>query len=382
MTTATVNDFYEVLGVSKDAPKEEIRKAYLKLAHKYHPDKTGGNKAAEEKLKTINEAYDTLKNPEKRKLYDEQRAGAAAGFDFGGGFNGGAQDFGGFGFGAQEGGFGSSFEDLFGSIFGGGRSARDTVQPGGDLETEAAVTLHEVRTGTSRTIRVPRRETCGDCLGKGYAPGHEPRTCADCRGTGRTQRAKGAFSMTTTCPQCRGTGQILTDPCKRCGGQGRVHVNRELSVTIPPGVPSGMRLRLAGEGEAGVHGGPRGDLYVYINVAPHEQFTREGDDVTVEAPVTMTQAALGAKVRVPTLGGMAELSIPEGTQHGDTLRMRGLGLPRFHGTGKGDQLVRVAIEIPKRLSKRQKEVLTQLAETDEPHNYPLHNRFIERLKRK
>ena len=334
MTTATQRDYYGLLGVSKDASQDEIRKAYLKLAHKYHPDKTGGDKAAEEKLKEVNEAYDTLKNPEKRKAYDETASGAGP-FGFGGGFEGFADS----NFSGAT-GFGSPFEDLLGSMFGGRASrVRTGPRPGNDLETKVTVSLEDASTGTSRRLNVPRWDTCGEC---------------------------------------GGTGKVNAHPCRRCGGKGRVRTERELSVTIPPGADTGTQLRIAGEGEAGDQGGPRGDLYVWVIVTPHKLFARDGNNVVCEVPVTLPQAALGAKIRVPTLNGTAELTIPEGTQNGARLRMRGLGLPNLATGRKGDEIVQVVVEIPTRLSRKQRELLAQFDQSSGDRNYP-RNRSSHRV---
>ncbi len=377
MATAT-KDYYDVLGVSRDASHEEIRKAYLKLAHKYHPDKTGGDKAAEEKLKEINQAYDTLKNPEKRAQYDQMTSGAGA-FGFGGeGFMGG---FDGFDF-SGEAGSGSGFEDVLSSIFGdAGTRWRSSARPGDDLEVKVAISLEESYTGTSRNLKIPRQEVCSECHGRRHAPGYEPQVCPECNGTGQMRRTQGAFQLSVPCARCKGTGRIVTHPCPRCKGSGRVRLQRELAVNIPAGADTGTHLRLAGEGEPGENGGPRGDLYVQVVVEPHELFTREGDDIVCEVPVTLPQAALGAKIRVPTIDGMAQLNVPEGTQNGTLLRMRGLGLPPLGTNRRGDQIVRILAEIPRKLSKKQRELIAQFDASSTPGNYPKISRFSKKLKR-
>jgi molecular chaperone DnaJ len=376
MTTTTQRDFYEILGVPREATTQEMRKAYLKLAHRYHPDKTGGNKAAEDKLKQINEAYDTLKNPEKRRQYDQTVSGAAA---FGSSDFAGEPEVGSFHFSGDT-GFGSAFEDLFGSSFG-GAARRATAQTGNDIEVNVMVSLKEVLDGTRRTLKVPRREACAECQGRGHARGHEPEVCAACHGTGQVQQARGAFTLSATCTRCRGKGRIIIHPCPRCAGSGYARTERELAVTIPPGVHADTRLRLAGEGEPGMHGGPRGDLFVRVTVEDDPVFTRQGHDLVCEVPVPFTQAALGAKVRVPTLNGAAELTVPEGTQDGALLRMRGLGLPRLgNASVRGDAIVRIRVEVPVRLSKRQRELMEAFATASTSHNYPKQHRFADLLK--
>lgn len=368
-------DLYSVLGVSKEATQDEIRKAYLKLAHKYHPDKTGGDKAAEEKLKEINAAYDVLKNPEKRAQYD--RFGST---DGGNPFAGGG--FGGFGGGG--GGFEAPFEDLFDVLFGaqgGGRRSRGGPQRGDDLEMRLGITLKEAANGVSKKIRFSRNETCGDCRGSGAAAGSKPETCSKCGGAGQVRVSHGFFSVTQTCPKCRGAGRIITNPCRKCGGSGTVRSSRELSVDVPPGVDTGSRLRVSGEGEPGPNGGPRGDLYLVIEVAPHKHFTREGNSILCEVPISFAQAALGTTLRVPTLSGEAELKIPAGTQTGTQFRMRGLGMPDLRGYGQGDQIVRVVVETPTSLSKRQKELLQEFQAVSEenPKSTPIYKRFWDSI---
>ncbi|HIJ64514.1 MAG TPA: molecular chaperone DnaJ [Candidatus Hydrogenedentes bacterium] len=378
---ARQRDYYEILGVAKNASDEEIRKAYLKLAHKYHPDKTGGDKAAEEKLKEINAAYDTLKNAEKRARYD--RFGHAA-EQFGAGAEPGF-GFEGFDFNMGGGGFDTSVEDLFDALFGGGRSRtgrgrRRAAMPGRDLEYPVRITLREAAFGTKKKIRFNRLEACGDCNGVGAAPGTGPQTCSTCGGAGQVRRSQGFFSVSQTCPECRGAGQVIASPCRSCSGSGRVNGQREISVDIPAGIDAGQRLRLAGEGEPGTGVGPRGDLYIVVQVQPDEVFTREGNDVICEIPVSFPQAALGATIRVPTLRSEAELKIPAGTQTGKTLRLRGMGMPDLRGYGHGDQIVRIQVETPKKLSREQKELLKKFEELSDAQTYPLHRRFVDKIK--
>lgn len=374
-------DFYEILGVSRQASQGEIRKAYLKLAHKYHPDKTGGDKAAEEKLKEINEAYDTLKNPDKRSQYD--RFGQA-GAGFGQGF-GGDSGFGGFGFGFEgASGFDTPFDDFFDVLFGRAgarnRHRRPAARPGNDLERRVTISLKEAATGVTKTIRFARMEKCGECDGTGAAPGSQRKTCPDCHGTGQVRRAQGFFSITQTCRRCGGRGWAIDEPCKKCRGAGTVQTQRELSVDIPAGVDTGSRLRVPGEGEPGANDGPRGDLYIFIEIEADDFFMRDGNDLVCEVPVSFPYAALGTTVRVPSLQGEAEVKIPPGTQSGQLFRLRGLGIPDIRGYRTGDQIVRVVVETPTRLNREQKELLHRFQELTEEQNYPAHLRFLDKLK--
>jgi molecular chaperone DnaJ len=370
-------DYYDILGVSRDASPEEIRKAYRKMAHKYHPDKTGGDEAAREKFKEVSEAYDTLKNPQKKARYDqfghmgEQFAGGPGGFGGGG-----------FGFGTGSGGFEAPFDEFFDVLFGrgGGGRRRSAGRPGNDLEYRMTITLEEAAAGTSKKIRFSRAETCGDCRGSGAAPGTQPDQCADCGGVGQIRRAQGFFSVTQTCPRCRGSGQVISKPCSRCSGSGRVRTKRELPIELPAGVETGSRLRLAGEGEPGEGNAPRGDLYIVVDIEPHAIFEREGTNVICEVPVSFPQAALGDKIRVPTLQGDADLKIPAGTQSGQTFRLRGMGIPHIQGYHKGDQLVRVQVETPVKLSRDQKELLRKFADLTTDKSYPIHHRFMDKVK--
>ncbi len=369
-------DLYEILGVSRDASDQDIRKAYLKLAHKYHPDKTGGDKEAENKLKEINAAYDVLKNAEKRRQYDA--------FGQGGPMGGGGAGPGGFGgFGGFNPGGESPFDDFFDMIFGrqGGGQGGARPRAGNDLEYRISITLEEAAFGAKKKIRFGRLETCSECNGSGAAPGTKPETCSTCKGAGQVRVAQGFFSVTQTCHRCRGTGRMITNPCSRCSGAGRTRIQREVSVDIPAGVDTGMRLRVAGEGEPGENGGPRGDLHIAIEVQEHELFVREGTDIICEYPVSFTQAALGATVRVPTLKGEVELKVPAGSQPGSLLRMRGMGMPDLRGYRQGDQIVRLMVEVPQKLTKRQKELLQEFEKENDAKAYPLYKRFMDRLKK-
>ncbi len=375
-------DYYEILGVTRDASQDDIRKAYLNLARKYHPDKTGGDKEGEKKLKEINEAYDTLKNPEKRSQYDAfGSSGQAAGFG-GGGTGGFGSGFSGFG-GGDAGGFEAPFDDFFDVLFGrggGGRGRRRAARPGADLEYRVTIGLKEAAQGCQKKVRFNRRENCPECNGTGAAKGSQPVTCPDCQGMGQVRRSQGFFSIAQTCPRCRGAGTTVSDPCGRCSGSGSVQVEREIKVDLPAGIDSGQRLRVSGEGEPGEQGGPRGDLYILVQVEPHKIFEREGNNLHCEVPISVTQAILGDKIRVPTLTGEADLKIPAGTQPGTQFRLRGLGIPDVHGYHKGDQIVEIQVEIPTKLSKEQRELIEQFQEASSNQSYPLIHRFMEKIR--
>jgi len=370
-------DLYAVLGVSRTATPDEIRKAYLKLAHKFHPDKTGGDKAAEEKLKEINSAYDTLKNPEKRRAYDQFGEGGNP-FGSGGPFGGGFEGAGGFGV-DPENPFGDLFDALFGRGGGGGRGG---LRPGNDLEYRMRISLKDAATGVKKTIKFSRMESCPECTGSGASPGTQPTRCPTCGGAGQVRRQQGFFSVTQTCPRCSGKGFIVESPCNRCGGNGQVKVQRELGVDLPAGVDTGSRLRITGEGEPGQgQGAPRGDLYIFVEVEEHPIFERDHNDILCEVPISFPEAALGTTIRVPTLKGEADLKVPPGTQSGAVLRLRGLGIPDLRHGRPGDQLVHIQVEIPARLNKEQKELVRKLQELMDEQSHPLHKRFMDKLKK-
>jgi molecular chaperone DnaJ len=363
-------DLYEILGVPRTATQDEIRKAYLKLAHKFHPDKTGGDPEAEQRLKEVNAAYDVLKNAEKRKQYD--RFGEEGNPFGGGGFGGGG--------GA---GFEAPFEDFFDMLFGqggrrGGGGAR--AQQGRDLEMGVTVSLKEAATGVKKTIRFNRKETCTSCRGSGAAPGTQPEACSQCGGAGQVRATHGFFAVNRVCPRCGGSGRFIPKPCRSCGGNGMETAKRELEVEIPAGIESGHQLRVTGEGEPGPNNGPRGSLYLAITVEPHEVFKRDGTTITCDVPISFTQAALGDKIRVPTLDGEADITVPAGTQSGTQFRLRGLGMPDLRGYRQGDQIVEIKVETPTKLSKRQKELLEEFQELSDHKNYPLYRRFLDRFK--
>jgi len=359
MRSAVKTDLYEILGVAETASQDEIRKAYREHARKYHPDKTGGDKAAEERLKEINAAYGILKNDDKRAEYDKRRkAGSFDGFDFGG----------------QGGDFSDIFSSMFGAAQAGGR-ARSAARPGNDLEARVRVTLAEVVSGVRKTLRIHRAESCGECSGSGAAVGSKAVSCPDCGGSGQVGRGNSFFQMSQMCSRCSGSGQVIATPCAKCAGTGRTPGQRELSVAIPAGADDGMRLRVTGEGEAGLHGGPRGDLYVRVELDADPFFTRAGKNIVCEAPVTFAEAALGAKVTVPTLDGVAKLTIDAGTQSGQQLRMRGLGLPAADGGARGDEIVRIIVEVPRKLSAEQKRLLREFDGNYETASHPLRDAF-------
>lgn len=363
MNSLASRDYYEVLGVDRNASQDEIKKAYRKLARQYHPDLNPNNKEAEEKFKEINEAYEVLGDPEKRAKYDQfghafNQAGAGGGFDFGQGEFRDFRDFDPFG-------VGSIFDMFFGGDIRGGASARRGPQPGNDLQYDLEITLEEAAIGVEKTIEVDRLDGCGNCGGTGAAPGTEPSTCPICNGRGQVGETRatpfGSFTSLRTCPRCGGEGKIITSPCGVCKGRGRIQKRHKIKVKVPAGVDSGIKVRIAGAGDAGIRGGPRGDLYVYITVAPHEIFQRSGNDVICEVPIHYWQACLGDEIEVPTLDGTAKLKIPEGTQSGSSFRLKGKGIPSLRGFGRGDQFVKVMVVTPTKLSPREKELLRELA---------------------
>src|SRR6266540_4085491 len=352
-------DYYQVLGVAKNASQAEIKKAYRKLAQQYHPDANAGDKSAEERFKEISAAYDVVGDEDKRKQYDQVRDMAASGFGAGG-FPGGGRPGAGEGVRFEDFGFGDvgDLGDLFSVFTGRGRGQRPAAH-GADLETEVRVSFEDAMRGTTVPVRIQGPAPCPVCGGSGAKPGTAPDVCPQCQGTGTVAENQGYFSLSRTCPRCGGSGQIIPNPCERCGGSGTVRTTREFSVRIPPGVKDTQRIRLAGRGEAGPAGSRPGDLFVVVKVAPHRMFGRKDSDLTLEVPVTFAEAALGANVKVPTLNGAVTLKVPAGTPSGKTFRIRGKGAPRPRG-GSGDLLVTVRVDVPSKLSKEEKELLTRL----------------------
>ena len=361
-------DYYEVLGVSKDADAKEIKKAYRKLAMKYHPDKNPGDKAAEEKFKEINEAYEVLSDEEKRSTYDRfghDGLNGQAGF-------GGGQGFGGFGGSGGFGGFEDIFGDIFGSSFGGfggsgGSSRRRGPRRGADIRQSVTIKFEEAAFGKKIKVKINRSEECDECHGSGAKPGTTKKTCPTCHGSGTVQSVQrtpfGNIASQRTCSTCNGEGEINESPCNKCHGKGSVRKTKTIEVDIPAGIDDGQMIKLSGQGEVGEKGGPRGDLYIVVNVQKHDIFTREGYDVYIEMPIRFTQAALGDKLEVPTLDGKVSYTLPEGTQTGTVFRLREKGIPKLRSNSRGDQYVKVIIDTPKKLNDEQKELLRKFDES-------------------
>jgi molecular chaperone DnaJ len=341
-----MKDYYELLGISRDATEVEIKKAFRQLALKYHPDRNPDNKESEDKFKEINEAYSCLIDQQKRANYD--RFGTA---------EGAAQGYSPFGA-----GFGDIFEDIFGDFFGtfSGRQ-RGRPSKGSDLRYDLNLALMEAAFGVEKNLDIPRWEACAECGGSGSTPGKAAATCPNCRGAGQIRIQQGFFSISRTCERCGGAGKVITHPCEECKGQGRIKKSKTINIKIPAGVDTGSRLRVSNEGEMGMHGGTRGDLYIYINVEEHPFFKREGHDLYCEVPVSFPQAALGAEIEVPTIDGIARIKISSGTPSGRVFHLKGKGVQRLGSHGKGDQIVRVYVDVPKSLTPKQRELLEEFA---------------------
>jgi molecular chaperone DnaJ len=373
MSATVKRDYYEVLGVTKSVTPEELKKAYRKLALQFHPDRNTGDPDAEEKFKEATEAYEVLSDPKKREAYDRfGHQGVQGGFA--GGFN--PDTF------ADFSDIFGDFSDFFEGLFGGGRRAR---RPGGaargeDLRYDLELSLEEVAHGVEKKIDVPRHESCESCNGNGCAPGTNPATCATCNGMGQVRFSQGFFSVSRPCPRCGGRGVIIESPCPTCSGAGRTLKRKKLSIKVPPGAETGLRLKVTSEGERGVRGGPPGDLYIFITVSPNELFERDGDDIVCEVPVSFVQAALGADIEVPTLFGKARMKIPAGTQTHKMFRLRGKGLPNLRQHGQGDQFVRVVVETPTKLTQRQKELLEEFAKISGEQHNPITQSFFDKVK--
>jgi molecular chaperone DnaJ len=361
-------DYYGLLGVHKNAADAELKRAYRKLAHEFHPDKNPGNKAAEEKFKEINEAYEVLSDPQKRAYYDQYGIAPGA--------QGAGPGFGGFGAGM---GMGDIFGDIFEEFFSGGRG-RSRATAGDDLRYNLKITFEQAAFGITTKIRVPRWERCPDCDGTGAKSRDSIKVCPNCQGAGQIRTQQGFFSISRTCSRCGGEGRVITDPCGTCGGKKRVERERTLSVKIPAGVETGNTIRLSGEGELGSSGGPPGDLYVFLTVEEHSLFKREGQDIICEVPISFTQAALGAEIDVPTLTGSMKLKVPAGTQPGHVFRFKSKGFPHLRGSGSGDQLCRVVVEVPTKLAPKQKELLQEFDRLNNEAATPITKGFFDKVK--
>jgi molecular chaperone DnaJ len=355
-------DFYAILGVPRSADDAALKKAYRNLARAYHPDRNPGDKKAEERFKEVSEAYSVLSDPEKRTQYDRFGTVGATG--------------------VGDAGFGTIFEDLFEGFFGGGERGRGRTRArrGDDLRYDLELSLEEAAKGLETKLQVPRLETCETCRGTGVEAGSQPETCGTCRGQGQVRFTQGFLTVARPCPNCRGEGRIIRHPCPGCRGEGRVTRERLLKVTIPPGVENGNQLRLNGEGESGLGGGPAGDLYVVLHVRPHEIFVRDGAHLICELPLTFPQAALGDEIEVPVLDGTAKLKIPPGTQPGQRLSLKGKGVPHLRGRGRGDAIYEVVVEVPTELTARQRELLEELRRSSDGDSSSRASRFVERMK--
>lgn len=385
-----MKDYYATLGLAKGASPEEIKKAYRKKALECHPDRNPGDPKAEAEFKRVSEAYEVLSDDERRRMYDQYGEEGLRGAGMGGGFPGGAGGFSSMeealrtfmgAFGGRGGGPGgeSIFDSFFGGGFGGGES--ESSRQGASKKTTIRVTFEEAARGVEKELSIQNYLTCNQCNGTGAKSKNSIKTCATCQGRGQVFQSRGFFSMSSSCPHCSGAGQVITDPCKTCHGQGRAKEKQKIKVHIPAGVDNGMRLRMSGYGDAGEMGGPAGDLFIDVEVEPHEMFSRDGDNVMLEMPITFTEAALGCKKEVPTpLGELCRISVPEGIQSGKTLRVSGKGFPNVHKSGHGDLLIRVQVETPVKLSGKQAELLRSLEGLESSSNYPKKKTFLEKIK--
>ena len=375
---ADKRDYYEVLGISKGASEDEIKKAYKKMARKYHPDLNPDNKEAEEKFKEVNEAYEVLSDPDKKARYDQYgHAGVDPNFGAGAGFDG-SFDFG---------DLGDIFGNFFGGGFGGGgrRTNPNAPQRGESIRLSLTISFEEAAFGCEKEITVERMEQCGTCSGSGCAAGTTPEVCPDCHGTGqvqvRRQTPMGVFATSSPCGRCGGKGKIIHQPCPDCRGTGAVRKRKTIKASVPAGIDNGQTISIRGQGHAGKNGGPAGDLLITITVRPHELFRREGTSVLCEAPITFAQAVLGAELEIPTIDGKVKYDLPEGTQSGTTFRLKGKGIPSINGRGRGDQYVTVYIETPRNLNKEQKDALKKFAETMGDNNYEERRKFFKKSKK-
>jgi molecular chaperone DnaJ len=379
-----MSNYYEVLGLARSATQDDIKKAYRKSALKYHPDRNPGDKEAEKKFKEISEAYEVLSDEKKRQIYDQYGADALKGAGMGGGPGGHA------GFSSMEealrtfmgafGGGGGGGESIFDSFFG-FESEGEGERQGASKKMNLSISFEEAMKGVEKEVALNNYATCSQCDGSGAASSSGIKKCTRCKGSGQIHQSRGFFSMTSVCPQCYGKGKTITDPCTECRGDGRVKKKQQVTIKVPPGVDTGMRLRMSGYGDAGEGGGPAGDLYVFITVEPHSVFQREGDDVLVELPLSFSEAALGCKKELPTPhGGSCRISIPEGTQTGKVLRVKAEGSPNVHGRGRGDMLIKVSVETPVDLNDKQKELMRQFGEMEKEQNSPRKRSFLDKLK--
>ncbi len=365
---ATKRDYYEILSISKGAAADDIKKAYRQSAMKHHPDRNPGDKKAEDLFKEATEAYQVLSDPQKRQVYDQY---GHAGL--------GSQGFDASGF---SGGFGDIFEDIFEDFFGGGGGGRrNRAQRGNDLAMAVELTFEEAAFGVERKVDVTREENCVTCDGEGAKPGTHKKTCTTCQGSGQVMATSGFFNIARACPKCHGKGAMIEQPCSTCRGTGRSAVKRNIQVNVPAGVDTGIRLRMPGQGEGGLRGGPRGDLYIEVHVKEHEVFKRRDEHVILELPIPMVQAALGCDMEVPTLKGMAELKIPAGTQNGKVIKLKGKGFPSLRGHGTGDQEVHIHVETPVHLTPKQNELLKQFAEASGEKVNPSTASFLNKVKK-
>jgi molecular chaperone DnaJ len=367
-------DFYEVLGVARTADDKTLKAAFRKLAMQYHPDRNPGDKSAEVKFKEVAAAYEALKDPQSRAAYD--RFGHAA-FENGGNGAGFPGDFGAT--------MSDIFDNIFGDMMGGGRrgtnASRGGRERGGDLRYNMEITLEEAYAGKTAEIAVPTKIVCKTCSGSGSKPGSSPKTCPTCEGHGRVRAAQGFFSIERTCPTCQGRGEVIADPCVECHGSGRTTEDRKLSVNIPSGIEDGTRIRLAGEGEAGLRGGPSGDLYIFLSIKPHEFFQRDGADIFCRVPISVTTAALGGEFQVPTIdGGKTRVKVPDGTQTGKQFRLKSKGMPVLRSQRVGDMYIQVAVETPQNLTRRQRELLQEFEQLSSGENNPESTGFFARVR--
>jgi molecular chaperone DnaJ len=382
-----MSDYYEVLGLARGSTQEEIKKAYRKSALKFHPDRNPGDAEAEKKFKEISEAYEVLSDEKKRQIYDQYGADALKGAAMGGGQGGHHAGFssmeealrtfmGAFGSGGGGGG-----DSIFDSFFGFDSGGEEGGQQGASKKMNLTISFEEAMKGVEREVALNNYATCSKCSGLGAASSSSVKKCGRCRGSGQIHQSRGFFSMTGVCPQCHGRGKTITDPCSECHGEGRVKKKQHVKIKVPPGVDTGMRLRMSGYGDVGEAGGPSGDLYVFISVEPHTVFQRDGDDILVELPLSFPEAALGCKKELPTPhGGCCRISILEGTQSGKILRVKGEGSPNVHGRGRGDMLIKISLETPVSLNEKQKDLLRQFGELEKEQNSPRKRSFFDKVK--